>query len=94
MEAKEIFGIRKINQNARCLGNPMFIGKKRSDSFAYLVDKIADKLEAKEDENPFMGRGGRATLLTCVLSSAPIYTMSLFKIPKKKKFSLTKYIRR
>lgn len=78
---KEIFGIKKLDNNSMYLGNPLFIKRKKSDSFAFIVDKIKGKLESWRAKN--LSWAGRVNLITSVLNSQPIYTMSLHKLPKR-----------
>lgn len=59
----------------------MFIKRKRTDSFAFLLDKIKGKLETWKARN--LSWAGRATLINSVLNSILVYTMSLFKLPRK-----------
>ncbi|PKI11235.1 hypothetical protein CRG98_049559, partial [Punica granatum] len=44
--AKAILGIRKLKEDARYLGNPLFIKRKWKESFQFLIEKIRNKLAA------------------------------------------------
>lgn len=42
--AKEIQGMKRIEQDSKHLGNPIFISRKRSESYPFLVDNLQSKL--------------------------------------------------
>ncbi|PKI59227.1 hypothetical protein CRG98_020390 [Punica granatum] len=90
--AKSILGIRKLKENARYLGNPMFIKRKRKESFQFLIDKIKNRLAAWKTKALSWAR--RATLIRSVINSTPIYTMSLFRLPKSTLNTIDKVTRR
>ncbi|PKI46656.1 hypothetical protein CRG98_032998 [Punica granatum] len=78
--AKAILGIRKLKEDAKYLGNPLFVKRKRKESFQFLVDKIKSKLASWKAKT--ISWAGRATLINSVINNTPIYTMSLFRLPK------------
>ncbi|PKI67924.1 hypothetical protein CRG98_011520 [Punica granatum] len=78
--SKAILGIRKLKENAKYLGNPLFVKRKRKESFQFLVDKIKSKLASWKAK--IISWAGRATLINSVINNTTIYTMSLFRLPK------------
>ncbi|PKI45620.1 hypothetical protein CRG98_033936 [Punica granatum] len=73
-------GMRKLKEDSRYLGNPFLLKRKRKESFQLIIDKIKNKLSAWKAKS--LSWAGRATLINSVISSIPIYTMSLFWLPK------------
>ncbi|PKI65221.1 hypothetical protein CRG98_014370 [Punica granatum] len=90
--AKSIIGIRKLKDNSKYLGNPLFIKRKRKESFQFLIDKIKSKLASWKAKS--LSWAGRATLINSVVNNTPIYTMSLFRLPKSTLSSIDKVTRR
>lgn len=89
---KYLLGMRKLATNSKYLGNPLRIGKKKSKSFEFLLEKIKEKLAAWKCKT--LSLAGRTTLVRSVLNSIPLYTMSLFKLPKQICNKIDSYTRR
>lgn len=63
------------------LGMQVGLEHKKSASCNKLIQKVKGRLDAWNDKN--ISLGGRATLVQSVLSTIPIYSLSMFQIPKK-----------
>ncbi|PKI49597.1 hypothetical protein CRG98_029987 [Punica granatum] len=90
--ARSILGMRKLKEDARYLGNPLFIKRKKKESFQFLIDKIKGKLASWKTKA--LSWAGRATLIKSVINSTPIYTMSLFQLPKSTLSNIDKVTKR
>uniref|UniRef100_A0A803QNN3 Reverse transcriptase zinc-binding domain-containing protein n=1 Tax=Cannabis sativa TaxID=3483 RepID=A0A803QNN3_CANSA len=73
------------------LGMPLGSSPKKKLIWAPVLEKFAKKLDGWKAS--FLSRGGRLTLVQSVLSSLPIYYLSMFKAPKAVLFSLEKMMR-
>ena len=62
------------------LGNPLFLGRNKSESFNFLKKKVQDRLEGWMAKT--ISKVGRSTLIKAVVQSIPLYAMSTFKLPK------------
>lgn len=78
-EVKQILGMRKLKAEANYLGNPLFVKRKRSESFNFILEKLRAKLASWKTKS--LSWAGRATLIKTTLNTVPNYTMSLFKLP-------------
>ena len=63
------------------LGFPLGASLRRCSTWKPVVDNFRSKLAGWKSK--FLSFGGRVTLLKSVLTSLPIYFMSLFKMPDK-----------
>ncbi|PKI36247.1 hypothetical protein CRG98_043359 [Punica granatum] len=90
--SESILGIRKLKDNSKYLGNPLFIKHRRKESFQFLIDKIKSKLASWKAK--LLSWAGRATLINPVINNTPIYTMSLFRLLKSTLSAIDKVTRR
>ncbi|KAL8548914.1 hypothetical protein ACS0TY_007973 [Phlomoides rotata] len=65
------------------LGLNVRINHKRAASWEKLLEKIRRRLALWNDKH--ISLGGRATLIQTLLSAMPIYCLSFYRFPKKKK---------
>lgn len=65
--------------DSKYLGNPLFVKRKKVESFNYTLDKMKGRLESWKART--LSWVGRATLVRSTLNAIPNYTMSLFKLP-------------
>ena len=63
------------------LGLPSKTGLDRSDRFEYLVERIINHLKGWKQK--FLSIGGKEILLKAIIQSIPVFSMDVFKIPKK-----------
>lgn len=59
---------------------PVLVGKKKHLTFKWLKDRIWQKLN--NWKNNFLSQVGKEVLIKAVLKAIPIYTMSLYQLPK------------
>lgn len=62
------------------LGLLVLVGKEKQLTFKWLKEKILQKLN--NWKNNFLSQSGREVLIKAVLQATPVYTMSLYKLPK------------
>lgn len=80
-----------LPQNCKYLGNPLFIKKKKVDSFEYILDKMKTKLRAWMSKT--LSWVARTILTKSVFNSISIYFISAFKLPIKTCDKVNKLIR-
>lgn len=61
------------------LGLPLVDTKLQNSDRNFLIDKVKNKLQHWKGQ--LLSSGGRLTLVNSVLSSVPLYALSIFKIP-------------
>jgi hypothetical protein len=79
----EQLGCKVSNLPLMYLGMPLHWKKFTCDQWNFLIEKIENKLLSWKGK--LLSLGGRAVLLNYVLSSLPLYWMSLFRLPAKVK---------
>jgi hypothetical protein len=62
------------------LGLPALVGADRSDCFLHFVEKIIQRINGWKEK--LLSIGGKEILLKAVAQAIPVYTMSVFLIPK------------
>lgn len=72
-------GFHRSTLPLQYLGAPLFKGAPKSAYFQALVDKVRKKLASWKTN--LLSKGGKITLLQSVLSSIPIYTLSVLSPP-------------
>lgn len=77
---KEELGIEKEGGAGKYLGIPEHFGRKKSDMFTFVVDKI--KQRAAGWSTRYLSLAGKLTLLKSVLSAIPNHPMQCFKLPQ------------
>lgn len=59
----------------------MFLTRRRSESFQFLLDKLNNRLTSWKSH--CLSWAGRSTLINSTLANIPSYAMSLLKLPRK-----------
>ncbi|KAK2652504.1 hypothetical protein Ddye_012360 [Dipteronia dyeriana] len=75
-----ILGVRLVECHERYLGPPSFVGKNKKNLFASIAQRVWDKV--KGWQNKIFLTDGKEVLLKAVVQSIPVYSMSLFRLPK------------
>ena len=88
---KTLFGAQVIKQHETYLGLPSLIGKSKTNSFAQLKSKVANKLSGWKEK--LLSAAGKEVLINAVAQAVPSYTMSCFKLPDNLCNDLTSMIR-
>lgn len=73
-------GVFRVDVHDRYLGLPVVLGRKRTDCFAYIKERLWKKLKGWKDK--LLSATGNEILIKVVGQSLLIYTMNYFLIPK------------
>lgn len=71
--------MQESNTTGKYLGMPMVVGKNKHSTFSFLVDRVAQKLQAWSSQN--ISKAGKIILLKSAAQSIPNFWMSLLRIP-------------
>jgi hypothetical protein len=77
---KGILSFNLIPTKAKYLGIPLFLHKKKSDSFIEIKDRIFSKIMGWKAR--LLSQAVRTTLVKSVANAIPTYLMSIFFLPK------------
>lgn len=73
--------MRKLNikteaMNDKYLGLPVYMGRSKAQTFAYLKDRIWKKIQGGKIK--LLSKAGKEVLIKAVIQSMPTYAMSVF----------------
>lgn len=86
-----ILGVRMV-ANEKYLENPLTINRWKSTSFESLLNKIKSKINTWKA--PLLYQASRNVLIKSVVSTIPIYIMSMLQLPKDASDWIDKYVRK
>ncbi|XP_048596484.1 uncharacterized mitochondrial protein AtMg00310-like [Brassica napus] len=78
---RNLLGIHNIGGIGKYLGLPEQFGSKKSEMFAYIIDKVKKVTQGWKQRH--LSHGGKEILLKAVAMAMPIYSMNIFKLPKE-----------
>jgi len=90
--AAEMLKCRAVKLPITYLGIPLGENMRKIAAWQPIVDKVQQRLTAWKATT--LSRAGRLVLIKAVLSSLPVYYLSLFKMPKKVALEINKIQRR
>jgi hypothetical protein len=73
-------GVSTTQRYERYLGLPALIGRSKVSTFAEIKGQVWERLNGWKEK--FLSQAGREILLKAVIQAIPIYTMSVFQLPK------------
>lgn len=80
-QVASILNMRKMPQDSKYLGNPMFLTKRRTRDFKFVKDKLEGRLASSKGRH--LSWAARSTLIRSVAQSSPLYSMLIFELPRK-----------
>ncbi|KAL5551395.1 hypothetical protein UlMin_001571 [Ulmus minor] len=89
MNKSSLAGISLTEEEVGVLASE--VGCEKAEFWTPVIEKVSKRLDGWK--KAFLSKGGRLTLIQSVLSSIPIYYMSLFKMPRVVAASLEKMMR-
>ncbi|KAL5726650.1 hypothetical protein ACHQM5_009673 [Ranunculus cassubicifolius] len=79
MFLREMWGVKKFSDGEKYLGTPIMLGKNKSDTFQYLVEKMQKRVSGRKAK--VLSLAGRNVLINTVAKSIHVYAMSTYKLP-------------
>lgn len=82
-QREEVCGIIGVDQSAdfgKYLGLPSFIGRNRTKIFAFVENKVSNRLNSWNKK--FLSKAGKEILIKSVAQALPTYTMSVYLLPR------------
>lgn len=76
---KHVFNLKELPNDTKYLGNPLFLGGSKLNSFEDLRTRVESKIMGWKSK--LLSRAGRAVLVKSVISSIPSYAMASCKLP-------------
>ena len=73
--------IRDEGRNEKYLGLPVYMGKSKEKTFAYLKDKVWKRVQGWKEK--LLSKPGKEIFVKVVAQAIPSYTMSCFDLTKK-----------
>ena len=77
---RNLLGIHNEGGHGKYLGLPEQFGRKKSDMFRYIIDRV--KAATQGWNKKFLSHGGKEVLLKSIALAMPIYSMNVFRLPK------------
>ena len=78
---RNILGIHNEVGIGKYLGMPEQFTNKKSDMFAYIIDKVKAVMQGWSQK--YLSPGGKEVLLKVVALAMPIFSMNVFRLPKE-----------
>lgn len=78
---RNILGIHNEGGIGKYLGLPEQFSSKKSEMFAYIVDKVKQATQGWKQRH--LSQGGNEVLLKAVSLAMPIFSMNIFRLPKE-----------
>ncbi|XP_031106290.1 uncharacterized protein LOC116010937 [Ipomoea triloba] len=79
-EVAAILGVSQASNFGNYLGLPAFVGRNRKSGFAYIEDKIRQRVNSWNKK--LLSQAGKEVLLKSVAQAMPTFSMSVFLLPK------------
>lgn len=76
-----LLGIHNEGGNGKYLGLPEQFGRKKSEMFRYIIEKV--KAATQGWNKKYLSQGGKEVLLKAVALAMPIFSMNVFLLPKE-----------
>jgi len=74
-----ILGVQAVLGTDKYLGLPSMIGRNRNSTFAYIKDRVWQKINSWSSK--CLSKAGREVMIKSVLQAIPSYVMSIFQLP-------------
>ena len=69
----------RLQDSAKYLGHPLFLSRRKSDDFEFIVKRVASRLEGWQTK--FLFKTEKATLIKSAVQALPVHSMSTFRLP-------------
>lgn len=76
----QILGVEEVSQHDKYLGLPTHVGRSKTETFAYLKDRLTKRLTGWRSK--LLSSAGREVLIKVVAQAMPLYTMNCYLLPQ------------
>lgn len=73
-------GVTIVEKHKKYLGLPTYVGRNKSETFAYIKERVNTKLHGWQGK--LLSGAGKELLIRVVAQTLPSYAMSCFLLPK------------
>ena len=77
---RQVWPLQKLSEEAKYLGNRLFIGKNKKEIFSYMKDKSCHRIQGWK--NRALSKAGKEILLKSIVQVVPSFIMTVFLHPK------------
>jgi len=78
---REILRIRAETRSEKYLGMPVYVGKSRSEVFAYLKERVWQRIQGWKEK--LLSKAGKEIMIKAVAQAVPVFVMGCFDITKE-----------
>ena len=78
---RSLLGIFNEGGIGKYLGLPEQVGSKKSEMFAYIIEKVKSVTQSWKQR--YLSTGGKEVLLKAIAVAMPIFSMNIFRLPKE-----------
>ncbi|CAM8940407.1 unnamed protein product [Rhodiola kirilowii] len=85
-----IFRVPQVSSHSKYLGLPLIIGQRKTEAFRGIVEKVWKRVN--DWKGKLLSAAGKEILIKAVLQALPVYTMSVYSVPRKVVDDISKLI--
>ena len=78
---QEILHIRAETRSEKYLGMPVYVGKSRTEVFAYLKERVWQRIQGWKEK--LLSKAGKEIMIKAVAQAVPVFVMGCFDITKE-----------
>ena len=79
-QVKHLWGFKPLAKEVKYLGLPLFLSANKVKDFAFMKEKLESRVSGWKSK--CLSWAGHVTLIKSVAQATPVYSMSVFKLPK------------
>jgi len=80
-KVREIMSIRAETRSEKYLGLPVYVGRSRTDVFAYLKERVWQRIQGWKEK--LLSKTGKEIMIKAVAQAIPVFAMGCFDLTKE-----------